>query len=143
MRCCETLRRARRATRPLLPVSSGLPRAASAPCHSGACRRNPSCHPLRRVLLAGCRGQPGRSMQADSRIELWLVDLARCAPGLEELERNTPRLADDDRERAGGIRDRVSRRERVAAYIALRIVLERAAGAGVRRRPLLRPQGGA
>jgi phosphopantetheinyl transferase len=79
--------------------------------------------------------------QADSRIELWLVDLARCAPALDDLERRTQRLADDDRERAGAIRDSVARRERIATYIALRVVLERVAGAGVRRRPFLRPQG--
>lgn len=82
-------------------------------------------------------------MQADSRIELWLVDLARCAPALDELERQTPRLADGDRERAGAIRDGVARRERIAAHIALRAVLERVAGAGVRCRPLVRPQGSA
>jgi phosphopantetheinyl transferase len=80
-------------------------------------------------------------MQTDNRIELWLVDLARCAPALDEVERWTPRLADEDRERAGAIRDGAVRRERLAAYIALRVVLERLAGPQVRGRPLLRPQG--
>jgi phosphopantetheinyl transferase len=80
-------------------------------------------------------------IQADSRIELWLVDLARCAPALDDLERHTLRLADDDRERAGAIRDSTVRRERMAAYIALRVVLERVAGAGVRRLPFVRAEG--
>jgi phosphopantetheinyl transferase len=80
---------------------------------------------------------------AQARIELWHVDLARCAPALEELERATPRLADDDRERAGAIRDEAARRERIAAYSALRILIERAVGAGARRRPLVRDRGGA
>jgi phosphopantetheinyl transferase len=77
------------------------------------------------------------------RIELWLVDLAKSAPALEDLERETPRLADEDRERAGAIRDGIARRERLATYSALRVLLERAVGAGIRRRPLVRDQGGA
>lgn len=80
--------------------------------------------------------------QADPGLELWLADLARCGPALEALEREAPRLADDDRERAGAIRDRIERSERLAAYIALRVVLERAAGAGIRRRVLVRHRGG-
>ncbi len=80
---------------------------------------------------------------AQTRIELWLVDLARCGPALEQLERETPRLADDERERAGAIRDPVIRRERRTAYTALRVLLERAAGSGARRRPFVRGQGGA
>jgi phosphopantetheinyl transferase len=80
---------------------------------------------------------------ADTGIELWLVDLARCGPALAALERETPRLAADDRARADAIRDGIERRERLSAYIALRIVLERAAGASVRRRALVRGQGGA
>jgi 4'-phosphopantetheinyl transferase len=79
--------------------------------------------------------------QADIGIELWLVDLAACGPALEALEHETPRLADDDRERAAAIRHSIERGERRAAYIALRVLLERVAGASVRRRPLVRDQG--
>ena len=53
-----------------------------------------------------------------TQIELWLVDLVRCAPALDELERATPRLADDDRERAGALVGGNIRRERIAAYTA-------------------------
>jgi phosphopantetheinyl transferase len=79
---------------------------------------------------------------ADTGIELWLVDLVRCAPALEALERDTPRLATDDRERAGAIGDPVERRQRMAAYTALRVVLERVAGIGIRSRSLVRGPGG-
>jgi len=80
--------------------------------------------------------------RVDASIELWLVDLTTCAAALEALECDTPRLADEDRERAGAIRDPIQRRQRMAAYIALRVAIERVAGAGVRRRPLVRSPGG-
>lgn len=80
--------------------------------------------------------------QADTAIELWLVDLERCAAALEECERDVPRLAADDLDRAGGIRDDHERRRRLAAHTALRVLLERMAGAGVRRQPFLRDPGG-
>jgi len=75
-------------------------------------------------------------------IELWLVDLERCAPALAALERDTPRLADADRERAAQLAHERERRHRLAAYTALRVLLERRAGAGVRGAPLLRAPGG-
>ena len=80
---------------------------------------------------------------AQPPIELWLVDLVRCASALDEIERAAPRLADDDRERAGALGDGSVRRERIAAYMAVRVLLERAVGAGMRRRPLVRDRGGA
>jgi len=79
---------------------------------------------------------------ANPAIELWLVDLEACATALEALERDTPRLADDDRERADTIGDPRERRHRLAAYTALRVLLERMVGAGVRGRPLVRSPGG-
>jgi len=79
---------------------------------------------------------------ADASIELWLIDLTCCAPALEALERDTPRLSDDDRERARTIRDPIRRRQRLAAYAALRVLIERVAGPRVRRRPLVRSPGG-
>ena len=71
-------------------------------------------------------------------MELWLVDLQAAAPALEGLERQTPRLSADDRTRAGRLHDRGERRQRLAAYIALRIVIERMGGAQVRRPRLCR-----
>jgi len=65
--------------------------------------------------------------------ELWLVDLIEAAPVLEALERETPRLSDEDRRRALRLRDADERRQRLAAYGALRIALERWGGARVRR----------
>jgi len=82
-------------------------------------------------------------IQAQTGIELWLVDLARCGGVLDELEREMPRLADDERTRAEAFRDPVVRRERMTAHTALRILIERAIGPGARRRPYVRGAGGA
>jgi len=79
--------------------------------------------------------------QAHTGIELWLVELARCGPALDALDRETPRLADDGHARADALRVGIERRERLCAYIALRVVLERAAGIGIRRCPLVRCPG--
>jgi phosphopantetheinyl transferase len=65
--------------------------------------------------------------------ELWLVDLIEAAPVLEALERETPRLSDEDRRRALSLRDADERQQRLAAYGALRIALERWGGARARR----------
>jgi 4'-phosphopantetheinyl transferase len=81
--------------------------------------------------------------QAHTGIELWLVDLERCGPALARLERETARLAGDELARAGAIGDAAVRAERIAAHTALRILLERAAGAGTRRRPFVRGPSGA
>ncbi|HEY5830087.1 MAG TPA: phosphopantetheinyl transferase, partial [Hyphomicrobiaceae bacterium] len=74
--------------------------------------------------------------------ELWLVDLDRAAPALEALERETPRLGPDDRARAMRGADAHERRHRLAAYMALRILLERACGPAIRGRKLLRGPSG-
>lgn len=75
-------------------------------------------------------------------IELWLVDLDAAGPALARLERATPRLADDDRERAAQLRDADERRYRLAAYTALRIALERRAGPATRGVKFARAVGG-
>ncbi len=75
-------------------------------------------------------------------IELWLVDLEAAAPALEALERETPRLAADDRARALRAADAHEQRHRLAAYTALRVVLERFAGPAMRGRKLLREASG-
>lgn len=75
-------------------------------------------------------------------MELWLVDLEAAAPVLEALERDVPRLSADDRDRAGRLSDARERRHRLAAYMALRVVLERLGGVDVRAQRFVRPAGG-
>ena len=75
-------------------------------------------------------------------MELWLVDLEAAAPALEALERDVPRLSADDRGRAGRLSDPRERGHRLAAYTALRAVLERMGGAGVRGQRFIRSSGG-
>jgi 4'-phosphopantetheinyl transferase len=79
---------------------------------------------------------------ADDSVELWLVDLAASAAALEALECDTPRLAGAERARAAAIADAAGRRQRLAAYAALRVLLERVAGPAVRRQPLARGPAG-
>jgi 4'-phosphopantetheinyl transferase len=74
--------------------------------------------------------------------ELWLVDLEAAAPALEALERDLPRLSGDDRARALRPNDARERRHRLVAYMGLRVVLERVAGAEVRGQRFLRGPGG-
>jgi 4'-phosphopantetheinyl transferase len=74
--------------------------------------------------------------------ELWLVDLEEVGPALEALERQTPRLSSDDRQRAMRLSDLRDRRHRLAAYTALRIALERAAGPQVRGVAFVHAPGG-
>jgi phosphopantetheinyl transferase len=73
--------------------------------------------------------------------ELWLVDLDGAGPALAALEREEPRLTAADRAHARRVRDAGERRRRLAAYTALRIVLERVAGPAVRGREIIRPAG--
>jgi 4'-phosphopantetheinyl transferase len=70
--------------------------------------------------------------------ELWLVDLDRSAPALEALERELPRLTTHDRDFAATIKDAQQRRWRLAATAALRLLLERVAGPGVRGQLIVR-----
>ena len=78
---------------------------------------------------------------ASSAIELWLVDCDRCAPALQRIERDLPRLTQDDRARAQAIKDRRERGRRLAAYTALRLLIERVAGPAVRGLPFVRVVG--
>jgi len=75
-------------------------------------------------------------------MELWLVDLHRAGPALEALEREVPRLSADDRTRAARLSEPGERRHRLAAYMALRIALERMGGVVVRGEPFNRAEGG-
>jgi 4'-phosphopantetheinyl transferase len=74
--------------------------------------------------------------------ELWLVDLEVAAPALEALERRLPRLTGDDRARALHASDPRERRHRLAAYMALRVVLEGVAGPTARGQHLVRGRAG-
>ncbi len=80
--------------------------------------------------------------QTSAGIELWLVDLENCAAALSLHERDAQVLAADERARAQAIGDARERGHRLAAYTALRVLLERMAGPGVRGRPFVRAPGG-
>jgi 4'-phosphopantetheinyl transferase len=75
-------------------------------------------------------------------IELWLVDLEAAGPALEALERDLPRLSNDDRTRALRPNDARERRHRMAAYMGLRVVLERVGGDEVRGQRFVRGPSG-
>ncbi len=81
-------------------------------------------------------------MSDSAPIELWLVDLEACADALDAMERATPRLSKDDRKRAEAIAEPRECRHRLAAYTALRVLLERMAGPQVRGISLTRAPGG-
>jgi 4'-phosphopantetheinyl transferase len=76
-------------------------------------------------------------MTAAAGPELWLVELDRSEAALEALERTTPRLSDDIRARLAAIAAEDARRERRLAHIALRILLERRLGSGIRNTPFV------
>jgi phosphopantetheinyl transferase len=65
--------------------------------------------------------------------ELWCVDLLAAAEALHALEARTPRLAPLDEVRAAAFSDAEVREEWRAAHIALRLLIERAAGPQWRR----------
>ena len=74
--------------------------------------------------------------------ELWLVDLARSAPLLEQMERELPRLGAVDRAEILALKPAEVRQRRLTAHVALRLLLERAAGSSVRGSDLERQAGG-
>lgn len=69
--------------------------------------------------------------------ELWLVDLDKTAAALDAIEEATPRLSEDFRRRIDGMSDEAARRERRLTHIALRILLERRLGVGMRGQPFV------
>ncbi len=64
--------------------------------------------------------------------EVWLVDLARSAAALEGLEQEAPRLGARERAAILARKDAAVRQTRLMAHVALRVLLERALGTGVR-----------
>lgn len=75
-----------------------------------------------------------------SGVELWLVDIARAGTALSALEETVPRLSDDERLRAAELKQSGEDWRRLR--IALRLVLERAVGLQLRRRPFRIAAGG-
>jgi 4'-phosphopantetheinyl transferase len=69
--------------------------------------------------------------------ELWLIELDRSEAALESLEKATPRLSDDIRNRLAAISNDEARRERRLTHIALRILLERKLGPEIRNTPFV------
>ena len=74
--------------------------------------------------------------------QLWCIDLAAAAPALREVEGRTPRLSEGDRDRASSYSDTRVADEWLAAHIALRLLLERAAGPQWRRAAFVRAGAG-
>jgi 4'-phosphopantetheinyl transferase len=62
-------------------------------------------------------------------LKVWRVDLIAAGPALVALERETPRRAGGDRRYIESIADESVAAERLAARIALRVLIEHAAGA--------------
>ena len=58
-------------------------------------------------------------------VELWFVDLNSCAEALNAVETATPRLAKNELKKIAGSASSAAAAERRAAYIALRILIER------------------
>jgi 4'-phosphopantetheinyl transferase len=75
----------------------------------------------------------GPAFGAFTGSELWLADLAAAAGALEVIEAITPRLSADDERKIAAIADETVRRERRAAHIALRMLIERSFGPAWRR----------
>jgi len=67
-------------------------------------------------------------------VEIWLVDLARSGSALAAVETATPRLSADEHERAAALGKNGG--DWRLYRIALRIILERIAGPGLRHQPL-------
>jgi len=61
--------------------------------------------------------------------ELWCADLDAAGPALLTLEERTPRLSLADRARAAVFSEKTARAEWIATHVALRLLIERAAGA--------------
>lgn len=78
----------------------------------------------------------------DTALELWLVDLDATAGSLLAAEADCSRLSPQEAERAQAITDDSARRRWLSAHIALRLLLERWGGAGLRAQPFQFAPGG-
>ena len=77
---------------------------------------------------------------ADS--ELWLIERAALASDLAAAEQATPRLSADELDRAAAMPDQATAEMWCAGRIALRLLLERHCGTGIRQQPFDRAPGG-
>ena len=75
-------------------------------------------------------------------LEIWCVDLARSGPALRDVERDAPRLSTADRDYARERKDDRVASERLVTRMALRLLIERAAGPRWRGVPFARHQHG-
>ncbi len=71
----------------------------------------------------------------DGLIELWFVDLAASGPALDTVEARCARLSPFERKKISGSVSPASAAERRAAYIALRVLIERHWGPSSRTAP--------
>lgn len=74
-------------------------------------------------------------------VEVWLVDLAAAAEALRAMERAVPRLPRDQHDSLFATPER-SGDDRALSHIALRLLIERVAGVGVRGQVLAKASGG-
>lgn len=80
--------------------------------------------------------QPAAQAARSADTEIWFVDLDRCGDLLDTCELTNPRLSDAEIAHAAGITQGGRQRDLWRwAHIALRLVLERSVGFGVRRAP--------
>lgn len=78
----------------------------------------------------------------DTALELWLVDLDATAQTLMATEADCSRLSPQEAERAQAIPDIRVRQRWLSAHIAMRLLLERWGGAGLRAQPFQFTPGG-
>lgn len=78
----------------------------------------------------------------DTALELWLVDLDATAGRLMAAEADCSRLSPQEAERAQAFTDDSVRQRWLSAHIALRLLLERWGGAGLRSQPFQVAPGG-
>ena len=78
----------------------------------------------------------------DTALELWLVDLDATAGPLMAAEADCSRLSPQEAERAQAITNDSVRQRWLSAHIALRLLLERWGGAGLRAQPFQFAPGG-
>src|SRR5689334_24205349 len=71
---------------------------------------------------------PDTDATARSSAELWLIDLDRVAPTLLRLDEEIPRLGAAERAAILAFGDAEERRRRLAAHVALRLLIEGAIG---------------
>jgi len=80
-------------------------------------------------------------VSAAKSAEVWRLDFARAGKALQSLEHDEPRLGARDRAVMRARHDGAGRHQRFLAHVALRVLLERAAGSGVRGEDLQRSLG--